>query len=70
MARAARTPAPRGRKGGGQKAPSRAKNTPPDPRYVEDDPYRELRAPEDDMYDAPSDEYIWPEYEDDDEDRV
>jgi hypothetical protein len=41
-----------------------------DPRNPEDDPYRDLRAPEDEPQDPASDDYIWPEFEDDDEDRV
>lgn len=45
MARAVRTPAPQGRKTGGQKAPSRAKAHKPGARFEEDDPYRDLRAP-------------------------
>ena len=40
------------------------------PRYPEDDPYRELRVPEDDSCDPANDEYIWPVFEDDDEDRI
>ncbi len=64
MARAARTPAPRGRKVGGQKAHK------PGARFEEDDPYRDLRAPEDDAFEAPADDYIWPEFEDEDEDRI
>ena len=37
---------------------------------TEDDPYRDLRIPEDDQNNPDSDEYIWPEFEEDDEDRV
>lgn len=70
MARAVRTPAPQGRKTGGQKAPSRAKAHKPGSRFEEDDPYRDLRAPEDDAFEAPADDYIWPEFEDEDEDRI
>jgi hypothetical protein len=70
LARAARTPAPRGKKGDGKKAPARQKSRPADVRLEDDDPYRELRVPEADEFAAPSDDYIWPEYEDDDEDRV
>lgn len=43
---------------------------PCDPRPHEDDPYHDLRIPEDDQHDAASDEYIWPEYEDEDDERV
>lgn len=45
-----------------------------EPLYVsgntDDDPYRDLRIPEDEQNEPGSDEYIWPDFEDDDEDRV
>jgi len=62
--------APRGAKSGGKQGAARKKGDVLDPRQAEDDPYRDLRMPEDEQHDPDADEYIWPEFEDDDEDRV
>jgi hypothetical protein len=57
-------------KSAGRQAAGRRKADPYDPRLPEDDPYRDLRVPEDDPDDPAGSEYIWPEYDDEDEDRV
>lgn len=56
---------PRTGKGGGRLGIGKKTDNPCNPRHPEDDPYRDLRIPEDDQHDAASDECIWPEYEDD-----
>lgn len=61
---------PRAGKGGGRQSAGKKTADPYDPRHHENDPYRDLRIPEDDQHDSTSDEYIWPEYEDDDDERV
>jgi hypothetical protein len=45
-----------------------SKNKPWDPMSPEDDPLRDLRVHEDDQQDPANDEYVWPEYTDEDED--
>lgn len=62
--------APKLAKSAGRQGASRRKESPYGPPVQEDDPYRDLRIPEDDHQDPAEDEYIWPEYEDEDEDRV
>ena len=62
--------APRGVKTGGRQGMTKKSGAPFDPRHMDDDPYRDLRAPEDEHNDPDSDEYIWPEFEEEDEDRV
>jgi len=44
------------------------KKKPWDPMNPEDDPLRDLRVHEEDPSDPASDEYVWPEYTDEDED--
>lgn len=62
--------AARAAKSAGRPGTGRKKADPYDPRHTEDDPYRDLRMPEDDHSDPAHDEYIWPEPEDEDEDRI
>ena len=61
---------PRCAKTPGRQGAARKKGDGSGPRQAEDDPYRDLRIPEDEQHDPDADEYIWPEFEDDDEDRV
>jgi hypothetical protein len=44
------------------------KEGPWDPMNPEEDPLRDLRARDEDPEDVANDEYIWPEYTDEDED--
>jgi hypothetical protein len=56
--------------GAGHQSGGKKKADPFDPRHHEDDPYCDLRIPEEDQHDTTSDEYIWPEFDEDDEERV
>ena len=60
---------PRGGKSSGRSGSAKKAGLVYDPKNPEEDPYRDLRIPEDEPRDPDSDEYIWPEYEDEDEDR-
>ena len=62
--------APRGLKSGGQKGTAKKTGASFNPPLVDDDPYRDLKVPDDEHNDPDSDEYIWPEFEEDDEDRI
>jgi hypothetical protein len=46
----------------------RRKDEPWDPMNTEDDPLHDLRAPAEDLADHSNDEYVWPEFNDEDED--
>jgi hypothetical protein len=61
---------PRGTKIRGRQGTAKKNVDPYDQRHPEDDPYRDPRIPEEEHNDPASDEYIWPEFEDEDEDRV
>ena len=45
-----------------------SRNKPWEPASPEDDPFRDLRIHEEDQPDPVNDEYVWPEYSDEDED--
>jgi hypothetical protein len=45
-----------------------SRDKPWDPMTPEDDPLHDLRAHDDDHLDPVNDEYVWPEYHDEDED--
>nr|WP_319376725.1 hypothetical protein [uncultured Methanoregula sp.] len=51
----------------GKKARSPVEDT-WDPANAEEDPYRDLRAPGEDPSDPASDDYVWPEYEEENDD--
>lgn len=58
----------RGSKGPVRRDVRGSRNGPWDPINQEDDPLRDLRAHEDDHLDPINDEYVWPEFHDEDED--
>ena len=71
MARAAKSSSvPRDTKSSGRQVVGRKKEALYNSPKPEDDPYSDMRIPDNENNDPANDEYIWPEYEDEDEDRV
>ncbi|NMB78442.1 MAG: hypothetical protein GYA23_05040 [Methanomicrobiales archaeon] len=60
----------RGATGIGRTGSGRKKADPYEPLPRDDDPYRDLGTQDEEQRDPESDEYIWPEFEDEDEDRI
>jgi hypothetical protein len=55
-------------KGNGRQVMQDKQPDPYDPRNPDEDPYRDLRVHDEEPHDPASDEYIWPEYEEEDDD--